>query len=138
MGDLFRVDNACNPMRNSNCLNRVYNSIFLCSFKSVSKYYRQSCKNFYSGCACLRALAAEKQKNLTASGKNLQIIIIVPFVVIKSNRRWRIAGTFVPCFCAGTVEYGSTLPHRTRRKTRHCRTLHPPGAIKSFYVFDKS
>jgi len=75
-------------------------------------------------------------------------IIIVPFVVIKSNRpsslhyavtsRWRIAGTFAPCFCAGTVEYGSTLPYRTRRKTRHCRPLHPPGAIKSFYVFDKS
>ena len=63
---------------------------------------------------------------------------IVPFVVIKSNRRWRIAGTFAPCFCAGTVEYGSTLPYRTRRKTRHCRPLHPPGAIKSFYVFDKS
>ena len=43
--------------------------------------------------------------------------------------------TFAPCFCAGTVEYDSTLPHRTRRKTRHCLILHPPFAIKMFYVF---
>jgi len=32
------------------------------------------------------------------------------------------------CFCAGTVEYSRTLLFRTRRKTRPCRTLHPPIA----------
>ena len=39
-----------------------------------------------------------------------------------------------PCFCAGAVEYKSTLPHRTRRKTRHCRTLHPPDANKRYQI----
>ena len=44
-------------------------------------------------------------------------------------------GTFAPCFCARAVEYSRTLLLCARRKTRHCLILHPPFAIKMFYVF---
>jgi len=37
-----------------------------------------------------------------------------------------IAGNLAPCSCADAVEDASPLLHCTRRKTRPCRTLHPP------------
>jgi len=51
----------------------------------------------------------------------------------KSNLRWRIVDNLAPCSCAGAVEYSRTLLHHARRKTRPCRTLHPPIANKPHY-----
>ena len=48
----------------------------------------------------------------------------------RTYRRRRLAVNLAPCSCAGSVENGSSLPRRTRRKIRPCLAIHPPCVIE--------